>query len=61
MKHLLSALPLVLAIAATAALAAAFVLDLRILSPDTLGLGAGLVTCLGLCSMSATDARSRCC
>jgi len=58
MKHFLSALPLLLAAAAFALIAAAFAFDLRIFTPNSLGLGAGILTCLGLGAMSATDGRS---
>ena len=37
---------------------AACVFGLRIISPEALGLGAGIITCLGLGAMSAADGRS---
>lgn len=62
MKLLLSALPLLLAAAAFALIATAFAFDLRIFTPNSLALGAGILTCAGLCAMSGADFRSnRCC
>ncbi|MBK8478741.1 MAG: hypothetical protein IPL39_21400 [Opitutaceae bacterium] len=58
MKHLLSALPLLLATAAMALIAAAFAFDLRIFTPNSLGVGAGILTCAGLCAMSGAEPRS---
>ncbi len=58
MKHLLSALPLLLAASAIVLFLAACVFGLRIISPEALGLGAGIITCLGLGAMSAADGRS---
>ena len=58
MKHLLLALPLLLTIGAIAFFIAACALSLRIFTPDALGLGAGILTCLGLGSMAAADQRS---
>ena len=61
MKHLLSALPLLLAAAVIAVIATAFAFDLRIFNPNTLALGAGIFTCAGLCTMSGADARTNRC
>ena len=62
MKHLVASLPLLLAVAAIALVATAFAFDLPIFTPNTLGVGAGILTCAGLCAMSAADSRSnRCC
>lgn len=62
MKHILSALPLLLAIGAFALIAAAFAFDLRIFTPNSLALGAGILTCAGLCAMAGADSRTnRCC
>ena len=62
MKLLIASLPLLLAVAAIALIAAAFAFDLPIFTPNTLGVGSGILTCAGLCAMSAADARSnRCC
>ncbi len=61
MKHLVSALPLLLTATAIALFVAACAFGLRIISPDTLGLGAGFLTCLGLGAMSAAEGSRRTC
>lgn len=57
MKRLLSTLPLLLGGAALAFLTACLAFGSGLITPDTLGLGAGLVTCAGLCAMSGADGR----
>lgn len=59
MKNVLSALPLLLAAAAIALTTAALAFGLRIITPDTLAAGIGLLTCSGLCAMGTADRSGR--
>lgn len=58
MKHLLSTLPLLLAAGALVLFIAGLAVGCSLLTPNVLGLGAGLVTCAGLCAMTESDARA---
>lgn len=55
MKKLLSSAPLLVTVAAVAVIAIVSLLNLRVIAPESLALGAGLVTCLGLSAMMARD------
>ena len=62
MKHLLASSTLLVSALAIATGAIVLALNLRIVTPNTLGMGIGLLTCAGLCAMAGTDTRSsRCC
>lgn len=59
MKHIVSSLPLLLTAAGIAAAAIVTVLNLKVVSPETIGLGAAIIACAGLCAMAGTDSPSR--
>ena len=61
MKTILSSAPLFIAAAAIAALLLAVLLNLSIITPESIGLGAGLATCAGLLAMLARDLEPRSC
>ncbi len=61
MKHLLASSTLLVTAAAIAIAAVVLALNLSIVTPDTLGLGIGLLTCAGLCAMSGADSRANHC
>ncbi len=55
MKNLLSSAPLLVTFAAVATIAIIALLNLRVIAPESLAIGAGFVTCLGLSAMMARD------
>lgn len=59
MKTILSSAPLFTSAAALAAIALAALLNLSIITPEALGLGASLATCAGLLAMLAHDLEPR--
>lgn len=62
MKRILSSSPLLITATAIAITAIVTVFNLCVVSPEAIGLGAGFVTCAGLCAMAGVDTRAnRCC
>ena len=59
MKHFLSSTPLLVTATAILTLAIAVALDLPIVTPETLGTGAGVFTAVGLLAMLGLEAPSR--
>jgi hypothetical protein len=61
MKNLLTSAPLLTTAAAISAAIIVALLDLNIVTPNALGLGAGIATCAGLLAMLARDFESKSC
>ncbi len=61
MKNLLSSAPLLISAAAIATAAIIALLNLSVITPQALGLGAGLATSAGLLAMLARDLEPRSC
>ncbi|HLP10052.1 MAG TPA: hypothetical protein VK178_17960 [Opitutaceae bacterium] len=59
MKHILSSTPLLVTAAAILTAAVIVALNLRIVTPETLGAGAGLFTAVGLLAMLGLETPTR--
>ncbi|HLP03357.1 MAG TPA: hypothetical protein VK163_15125 [Opitutaceae bacterium] len=59
MKHILSSTPLLVTAVAILTVAVIVALNLRIVTPETLGCGAGVFTSAGLLAMLGLEAPSR--
>jgi len=61
MKTILSSVPLLVSAAVIATATIVVLCNLRIVTPDALGLGAGIATSAGLLAMMARDLESKSC